>query len=267
MTPSTCRCCEVDPYGNFIPGANGFAQLIVGLGPDGIARDRRRRDWWKATRRLRSARLRSARCAPARCSWPTSRMPPTRSAARPARRSRRTPTMASATVGNPATYDDELLAEHFMAGDGRVNENIGLTAVHHVFHAEHNRLVEHTKDVVLATGDLRASLTSGSAGRRRRAPCRRRQRRSPLCNGTASGCSRRRSSAPRCSTSTSCSRSSRARSSPRSMSSLPRPGSIPRSIRRSSPSSRTSSIASAIRCCWTRSTGSRSRLRRRARSA
>src|SRR5215475_745538 len=49
------------------------------------------------------------------------------------------------------TYDDELLAEHFMAGDGRVNENIGLTAVHHVFHAEHNRLVDHTKDVVLAT--------------------------------------------------------------------------------------------------------------------
>ena len=23
------------------------------------------------------------------------------------------------------TYDDELLDEHFMAGDGRVNENIG----------------------------------------------------------------------------------------------------------------------------------------------
>src|SRR3546814_12794099 len=41
-----------------------------------------------------------------------------------------------------------------MAGDGRVNENIGLTAVHHVFHAEHNRLVEHTKEVVLASGDL-----------------------------------------------------------------------------------------------------------------
>src|SRR5262245_47603136 len=28
---------------------------------------------------------------------------------------------------DPATYDDELLDEHFMAGDGRVNENIGLT--------------------------------------------------------------------------------------------------------------------------------------------
>jgi Ca2+-binding RTX toxin-like protein len=52
------------------------------------------------------------------------------------------------------TYDNELLDAHYMAGDGRVNENIGLTAVHHVFHAEHNRLLQHTKDVVIASGDL-----------------------------------------------------------------------------------------------------------------
>ncbi|MBR1187294.1 peroxidase family protein [Bradyrhizobium sp. AUGA SZCCT0160] len=64
-------------------------------------------------------------------------------------------------LGNPengpaedGSYDNELLDAHFIAGDGRVNENIGLTAVHHVFHAEHNRLVQHTKDVVLATGDV-----------------------------------------------------------------------------------------------------------------
>ncbi len=41
---------------------------------------------------------------------------------------------------NTLTYDNELLEAHFMAGDGRVNENIALTAVHHVFHSEHNRL-------------------------------------------------------------------------------------------------------------------------------
>ncbi len=41
---------------------------------------------------------------------------------------------------DPATYDDEMLDAHFIAGDGRVNENIGLTSVHHVFHSEHNRL-------------------------------------------------------------------------------------------------------------------------------
>src|SRR5262249_26222070 len=54
----------------------------------------------------------------------------------------------------PGFYDDELLDAHYMAGDGRVNENIGLTAVHSIFHAEHNRLVDHTKEVALATGDL-----------------------------------------------------------------------------------------------------------------
>ncbi len=42
--------------------------------------------------------------------------------------------------GIRSTYDDEMLDAHFVAGDGRVNENIGLTAVHHVFHSEHNRL-------------------------------------------------------------------------------------------------------------------------------
>jgi Ca2+-binding RTX toxin-like protein len=52
------------------------------------------------------------------------------------------------------TYDNELLDAHYVAGDGRVNENIGLTAVHAIFHSEHNRLVEHTKDVLLAAGDL-----------------------------------------------------------------------------------------------------------------
>ena len=58
--------------------------------------------------------------------------------------------------GTPAAgfYDDELLDAHYMAGDGRVNENIGLTAVHAIFHSEHNRLVDHTKSVVLATGDV-----------------------------------------------------------------------------------------------------------------
>jgi len=39
------------------------------------------------------------------------------------------------------TYDDEMLDAHFAAGDGRVNENIGLTAIHQVFHSEHDRLV------------------------------------------------------------------------------------------------------------------------------
>ncbi|WP_164863462.1 peroxidase family protein [Agromyces sp. LHK192] len=45
-------------------------------------------------------------------------------------------------------YDNATLDEHFIAGDGRVNENIGLTAVHSVFHAEHNRMVGQIIDVL-----------------------------------------------------------------------------------------------------------------------
>ncbi|TWC42821.1 Ca2+-binding RTX toxin-like protein, partial [Pseudomonas sp. SJZ079] len=54
-------------------------------------------------------------------------------------------------LSEPGTYDNELLDAHYIAGDGRVNENIGLTTVHHIFHSEHNRLIDHTKAVVLAT--------------------------------------------------------------------------------------------------------------------
>ncbi|WP_223465944.1 peroxidase family protein, partial [Pseudomonas sp. GL-RE-26] len=57
-------------------------------------------------------------------------------------------------AGNNTTYDNELLDAHYIAGDGRVNENIGLTTVHHVFHSEHNRLVQQSKDTILASGDL-----------------------------------------------------------------------------------------------------------------
>ena len=52
------------------------------------------------------------------------------------------------------TYDDELLDRHFINGDGRGNENIGLTAIHAIFHDEHNRLVGQYKDTILASGDL-----------------------------------------------------------------------------------------------------------------
>src|SRR5262245_37107785 len=53
-------------------------------------------------------------------------------------------------TGQNLEYDDELLDAHYIAGDGRVNENIGLTAVHSIFHSEHNRLVDHTKSVLLS---------------------------------------------------------------------------------------------------------------------
>ncbi|WP_258064393.1 peroxidase family protein [Arthrobacter sp. ZGTC131] len=45
-------------------------------------------------------------------------------------------------------YDNEILDMHFAAGDGRVNENIGLTAIHQIFHSEHDRLVGDIKNVL-----------------------------------------------------------------------------------------------------------------------
>jgi Ca2+-binding RTX toxin-like protein len=45
-------------------------------------------------------------------------------------------------------YDNELLDAHFITGDGRGNENIGLTAVHTIFHAEHNRLWTDIQNVI-----------------------------------------------------------------------------------------------------------------------
>ncbi|HZH50954.1 MAG TPA: peroxidase family protein, partial [Microvirga sp.] len=47
--------------------------------------------------------------------------------------------------GVATTYDNELLDAHYVTGDGRGNENIGLSAVHHVFHSEHNRTVDQVK--------------------------------------------------------------------------------------------------------------------------
>ncbi|OSZ68135.1 hypothetical protein CAP38_04595 [Hydrogenophaga sp. IBVHS2] len=52
------------------------------------------------------------------------------------------------------TYDNELLDAHYVVGDGRGNENIGLTAVHHVFHSEHNLRVDQIKEEILHSKDL-----------------------------------------------------------------------------------------------------------------
>ena len=244
-TPTSQRAAAArpTPTATSSPAPNGFAQIVTGSVP--TASPGTADDVVEGNRRAPIS-LRPARCAPATRSWTTSRTTPCRAVS--TRRQSGTPRLLIAgrrqrrrqrIAGRRATYDDELLDAHFITGDGRGNENIGLTAVHHVFHAEHNRLVEHIKDVVARVE--RPRVPERVAARRRRVDARHAGADRRAASGTASACSRRPASAPRCSTSISCSRSSRARSSRRSTSSCRRPGlRHRRSIRRSSPSSRTS---------------------------
>ena len=41
------------------------------------------------------------------------------------------------------------VGDHYIAGDGRVNENFGLTSIHHVFHEEHNFQVQNLINAIL----------------------------------------------------------------------------------------------------------------------
>ncbi|WP_422102087.1 peroxidase family protein [Vreelandella sp.] len=56
--------------------------------------------------------------------------------------------------GSQTAYDNELLDAHYINGDGRGNENIGLSTIHHIFHSEHNRIAAQVKELVLESGDL-----------------------------------------------------------------------------------------------------------------
>ena len=50
------------------------------------------------------------------------------------------------------------VGDHYIAGDGRVNENFGLTSIHHIFHEEHNFQVQNLLDALhrdaVTSGDL-----------------------------------------------------------------------------------------------------------------
>ncbi|UUZ67011.1 hypothetical protein LP416_18650 [Polaromonas sp. P2-4] len=122
-----------DAFGQFIRGANGFPQLVTSTGlvegnPAAPV---------DASLAIRTGHPFLADIA--HFANPVSGATPTG----PGVLTPLTPDADSVVGNTPGAgfYDDELLDAHFMAGDGRVNENIALTAVHHVFHAEHNRLV------------------------------------------------------------------------------------------------------------------------------
>ncbi|WP_137819718.1 peroxidase family protein [Pseudomonas sp. 2FG] len=133
-----------DAYGNFIPGANGFVQMVVS-NPDGTT------SLVEGNPLAPISTVNAVRTGHAFLNDIAHSAVPNPGLVVDA------DTVAGTDDGLATTYDNELLDAHFIAGDGRVNENIGLTAVHHVFHAEHNRLVDHTKEVILqaaAAGDV-----------------------------------------------------------------------------------------------------------------
>ncbi|KPF93880.1 hypothetical protein IP81_01730 [Novosphingobium sp. AAP83] len=62
-------------------------------------------------------------------------------------------TITPGAHGAPDTNFKTALEAHIIAGDGRLNENIGLTAVHEAFLTEHNRMVTQLKQNFGFTGD------------------------------------------------------------------------------------------------------------------
>jgi len=97
-----------DPYGNFVRGPEGFPLLVTGTGTlEGVA----------------GAPVSTSTALRTNHSFLDD--------------------IAHGAAPDPnglSGYDNVRLGEHFITGDGRGNENIGLTTVHHIFHSEHNRM-------------------------------------------------------------------------------------------------------------------------------
>lgn len=148
---------RTDPYGNFIPDPiTGFAQVIVGLGADGVpntADD----EVISGTPDEPASLVNAIRTPNAFLDDIAHAAVPVVNGAGELQRDDDSEVGYSGgfnTRGQQTAYDDELLDTHYITGDGRGNENIGLTAVHFVFHAEHNRQIEQIKETVIASGDL-----------------------------------------------------------------------------------------------------------------
>src|SRR5262249_38353575 len=143
-----------DPYGNFIKGPNGFPQLVVGFGADGLlgTADDVLIEGNPAApvdpsvvgafRTGHQFLIDVAHNAVPVFDAAGNLVPDADHIA------------GNAVAFNPLTgqnleYDDELLNAHYIAGDGRANENIALTTVHSIFPSEHNRLVDQVKQTIL----------------------------------------------------------------------------------------------------------------------
>lgn len=157
-----------DPYGNFIPDENGFPQVVTGVGADGIpntADD----DVASGTpgdpvhlllgAAGETAPVGAQAVVPVRTAHAFlddiahNAVPVIVDGNLVQDTDSNTGNAVASVNGRNTEYDNELLDRHFITGDGRGNENIALTSVHHVFHSEHNRMVEASKVEILQSAD------------------------------------------------------------------------------------------------------------------
>jgi Ca2+-binding RTX toxin-like protein len=157
---------RTDAYGNFIPNASGYAQVITGVGLDGIPNTA---DdivasgtptapvitWAVGAIRTPNAFLDDiAHNAVPVLAAGADGIRGTGDDVLVADANPATGNAVASSQGRNTEYDDELLDRHFITGDGRGNENIGLTAVHHIFHSEHNRQIDDQMLTILRSGNL-----------------------------------------------------------------------------------------------------------------
>ncbi|MBP0463003.1 hypothetical protein J5Y09_03700 [Roseomonas sp. PWR1] len=146
---------KTDQYGNFVPGANGMPQvvfLVPGPTPGTMVEDLR-----SGTPGAPLDISGAARIANAFLDDIAHDAVPVIGAGGVLLQDTDTDVgnaVAKNARGQNIEYDNELLDAHYITGDGRGNENIGLTAVHHVFHSEHNHLVDQVKMRALESGDI-----------------------------------------------------------------------------------------------------------------
>ena len=129
---------RTDAYGRFMPGAHGYPQLAT---PAGFVEGDPAANGGRGVSPSAIGAIRTNHAFLddiAHNATPTAGLVPD-------------PDTTTSTAADPqpsGTYDDELLDAHFITGDGRGNENIGLTAIHHIFHSEHNGVVGDIKSLV-----------------------------------------------------------------------------------------------------------------------
>jgi len=147
-----------DPYGEFLPGAHGFPQLVTASGKvegDPTANGGLGVNVPSDTLHFDTPFLADI----AHNADPSPQDADNNPATPPVAPTPDTDNTPSADfAAQPAgTYDDEMLDAHFACGDGRCNENIALSSIHQIFHSEHDRLVGDITSTLTANPDLDAA--------------------------------------------------------------------------------------------------------------